>query len=953
MVDRQDHTFRSFGFRSFCGKAVHLLVVGGTIALFCGFLFLQQGSCQTPDVDSGAPVRIDAQPEVDQPMTSEQVDSAQDSPATQAAASGGQGQKVMSADQIIGILKEAPGMLDAVKGAAAQRSGADPSTITDQQIYDQLQQNSNLRMQATEILNDSGYSTNPEAPSARSGRAANVRTPTAQTPTAQTPTTQAPTTQTENPAKVPSEPYRELDAPRARNLRSPYGNLPSLQDLYTQLPSEPDRLTRFGSDLFRLGTGNANDLPMDLPVGPDYVLGPGDELTVNLWGGHTARLIQTVDRQGQIALPDVGTITISGLSVADAQAAIQKALGTQFQGEHVEISPTRIHSVRVYVVGDVQRPGAYDISALSTPLNALFAAGGPTSRGSLRTLKQYRGDKLIADIDLYDLLLHGVRSAVPRLLPGDTILVPPIGPQVTISGMVRRPAIYELRGGESLNNALDLAGGVLVSANLKQIDVQRIEAHQSRMMLSVQLPNNPNDAALKLSAFQMQDGDTVRVSPILPYNEQTVYIEGHVYRPGKYPYHDGMTINDLLHSYQDVLPEPADHGEIVRLEAPDFRPKTIDFSLSDVLLGNNPIPLNSFDVIRLFGRYEVDPPNVTIRGDVLRPGQYPLSQGMTIAKLVRMAGGFRRSAYRQVADLTSYVVQDDKKVETTHSVVELEKALAGDSSADVTLRPGDVLGIRQMTGWQDIGASITVQGEVKFAGTYGINEGERLSSILKRAGEFREDAYPAGAILERIQVRELGEKSRQEMIRRLETTSINMQPGSMQAQEQLSLQQSLQQQQQQILNQLRTHPASGRLVVNISRDISKWENTPMDIEIRAGDTLLIPKRPNFVIVMGQVYNPTAITYLPGKELKWYLKQAGGVARSGNGKELFVVRANGSVAGHSGIWSGRDIMNLRMHPGDSVVVPEKIYGGSTALRNILAMAQVMSSVSIAGAAAGAF
>ena len=660
-----------------------------------------------------------------------------------------------------------------------------------------------------------------------------------------------------------------------------------------------------------------------------------------------------IDRQGQIALPEAGSISIAGMTVAEAQTAIQKVLATQFQGEHVEISTGRLRTVRVYVVGDVQRPGAYDVSSLSTPLNALYEAGGPTSRGSMRAIRQYRGNQLVGTVDLYDLLLRGVRSSTGRLLAGDTILVPPVGAQVTVSGMVRRPAIYELKGEQSLNEVLDLAGGLLVSASLKQINIERIDAHQRRTMLSVNLPDDKDGIAKKLAACRVQDGDRVLVSPIMPYNEQTVYLEGHVFRPGRYPYKEGMTVNDLLRSYQDVMPEPASHAEIVRLHSPDFRPETISFNLQDVLGGDDPIRLKAFDVIRVFGRYEIDSPQVSIRGEVLRPGKYPLSRGMTAADLVRMAGGFRRSAYRDEADLSSYVVQDGQNVLTRNSVVAINKALAGDKRDDVVLRPGDVLGIRQLTGWQDIGASITVQGEVKYAGTYGISEGEHLSSILMRAGGFREGAYPAGAVFDRIQVRELGEKSRQEMIRRLETTSFNVKSGALPAQEQLTTQQSLQQQQQQVLATLRSHPAGGRLVVKFSGDIRQWQNTPADIEVRAGDTLFIPKRPDFVMVMGQVYSPTAISYVPGRNAEWYLRQAGGVAQSGNKKAIFVVRANGSVVGHGGMWSGNSVMGLRMQPGDSVVVPEKIYGGSQLWRNVLGTAQIMSSVAITGAALGTF
>jgi protein involved in polysaccharide export with SLBB domain len=582
---------------------------------------------------------------------------------------------------------------------------------------------------------------------------------------------------------------------------------------------------------------------------------------VNMWGGHSDRLSLTIDRQGQIALPEAGTITIDGLTIAQAQSAIQKALSTQFQGEHVEISLGRLRTVRVYVVGDVQRPGAYDVSSLSTPLSALYAAGGPTSRGSLRILRQYRGKQLVREIDLYDFLLRGVRSNVDRLLPGDTILVPPVGSQVTVEGMVHRPAIYELNGEQGLNQVLDLAGGVLASASLKQINVERIEAHQRRTMFSLQLPDNAEGVKQKLADFRVQGGDDVVISQILPYNEQAVYLEGHVYRPGKYPYRDGMTINDLLHSYQDVMPEPADHAELVRLQPPDFRPETISFSLPDVLIGNDSIALQPFDLIRIFSRYEIDSPRVSIEGEVLRPGSYPMSQGMTLAALVRMAGGFKRSAYRDEADLSSYVVQNGQKVLVNHSIVAVEKALDGDKSADVALKPGDVVSIRRLAGWQDIGASVTINGEVEHAGSYGIEQGERLSSVLKRAGGFREDAYPAAAVLERVQVRELGEQARQQMIQRIETTPVDFKPGAMSEQAQSATQQSLQQQRQQVLTTLRSHPASGRLVINISPDISKWENTSADIEMRAGDTLVIPKRPNFVMVSGQVYNPTAISYV--------------------------------------------------------------------------------------------
>jgi len=753
---------------------------------------------------------------------------------------------------------------------------------------------------------------------------------------------------------VPNKSAADLhpDEPQRIQLPSPYMDLPSLRDLYTQIPSSGGKLKRFGSGAFIVGTGNANALPMDLPAGPDYVLGAGDSLVLNLWGGRSDRLTLTIDRQGQIALPEAGALLLDGLTIAQAQNAIEKALATQFQGEHVEIALGRLRTVRVYVVGDVQRPGAYDVSSLSTPLSALYAAGGPTSRGSLRILRQFRGKQLVREIDLYDFLLHGVRSGIDRLLPGDTLLVPPVGPQVSVEGMVHRPAIYELNGEQGLNQVLDLAGGVLVSASLKQIDVERIEAHRRRTMFKLQIPDDQAGLLQKLAGFKVQDGDDVVISQILPYNEQAVYLEGHVFRPGKYAYQEGMTIGDVLRSYRDVMPEPADHAELIRLRAPDFRPDTISLNLPDILSGNESIPLQPFDLIRVFGRYEIDPPRVTIEGEVLRAGEYPLSQGMTLAGLVRMAGGFKRDAYLHDVDLTSYAVQNGQSVRIDHKAVALERAMAGDPMADVALKPGDIVSVRQLPGWQDIGASVIVSGDVLYPGTYGIEQGERLSSILKRAGGFSETAYPPGAVLERVQVRELGERARQEMIRRIETTSISVKPGLLSGQDQAEIQQTMQQQRDQALAGLQSHPASGRLVINISSKIGNWENTSADIQMSPGDTLVIPKMHSFVIVSGQVYNPTAISFVPGKDAAWYLRQAGGATRSGDVQASFIVRANGAVVGHRSGWLASGAMSSRMRPGDALIVPEKAVG-SQIWKNLISAAQIMSSVAITGAVAGIF
>ena len=270
----------------------------------------------------------------------------------------------------------------------------------------------------------------------------------------------------------------------------------------------------------------------------------------------------------------------------------------------------RLRTVRVYVVGDVEYPGAYDVSSLSTPLNALYEAGGPTSRGSLRIIKHMRGNQLIEKVDIYDLLLHGVRSNMQRLEAGDTLLVPPIGREVTIEGMVRRPAIYELADEDDLAEVLELAGGVLPSGTLRHIDVERVEAHQSRTMLALEVPETNNEQSVNkaLEDFKIQDGDKIKISPIVAFADKTVYLDGHVFRPGKYAFRDGMRVSDLIKSYKDMLPEPIlQHAEVIRLKAPDYKPEVIAFNLGDALAGKGQdLSLQPFDTVRVFGRFDFE-----------------------------------------------------------------------------------------------------------------------------------------------------------------------------------------------------------------------------------------------------------------------------------------------------------------------------------------------------------
>jgi protein involved in polysaccharide export with SLBB domain len=830
--------------------------------------------------------------------------------------------------------------------------------------------------------------------------------------------------------------------PRLRHRPNPYADIPSLYDLYAQYPRQSVKLQRFGADVFQNGTGNLDELPMDLPAGPDYVIGPGDGLTINLSGGISQRLQRVVDREGRVSLPEVGAVEVAGRNLGDVQHLVRGILRSQFRDAEADVSLSRIRTVRVYVVGDVERPGAYDVSSLSTPLNALYVAGGPTSGGSLRLLEHYRGKQLLEKVDVYDLLLHGIGGSTQRLEAGDTIQVPPLSGLVTVEGMVRRPAMYELNGENSLAEVLQLAGGVLPSGTLRHVDVERVESHESRTMLRLDIPETNNQAQVTqaLEDFKVQDGDKIKITPILPYAGKTVYLDGYASRPGKFAYSDGMKVTDLIKSYKDLLPEPSTtHAEIIRLAEPDYTPVVLAFNLGDALAGKDQdLVLKPFDTVRVFSKYDfedppivtisgevrdpgdhltngtphlrdaiylaggttrdaslddaqiyrktndgklqvlsvnlakalegdekadvviepkdrifihrnlnkLDPAMVSVEGEVARPGKYPLGEDMTAAQLVQLAGGFRRGAFTEQADLTRYEVEQGTKVVGDHIRVPIAKAVLGEPDSDVRLRDGDVLTIGQISDWQDMAATIQVKGEVVHPGGYGIQPGEHLSSILARAGGLLPGAYPYGAIFERVQLREIEEKNRAVLIERIQAEAKDIKLVPDMDQDDQAQAKATVLQYKKTIESLETTPPAGRLVIHISSDVKRWANTSADLQVRAGDTIYIPKRPGMVMVDGSVYNPTGITYKPGRDASWYLKQAGGPTEMADRKGTYVIRADGSISGGSGSLFGGGVESTELRPGDMVVVPERIYSFSTKFKSTLAIAQIASSVGTA-------
>lgn len=747
----------------------------------------------------------------------------------------------------------------------------------------------------------------------------------------------------------------------------------------------------FEEQRFRRPVGDLHFAPSttDVPVGPDYVVGPGDSLNIVLWGGVEASYQVEVNRNGAIVLPRLGSIQVWGMNLGQLEPFLLRRFEQFYPDFQMAVSLGRLRTIRVFVVGEVTQPGAYTVSALSTMINALFVAGGPTKNGSLRQVRLLRQGKVVQEMDLYNFLLQGDKSQDKVLQSGDTIFVPVIGPVAGVAGNVRRAAIYEIQPKVTLGKLLTLAGGVTPQGYLQRVHVERYQANRRKIVVDLDL-SGPSDRASSLWRTRILDGDLVRIFPVVATLENVVQLEGHVVRPGRYELKHSMRLRDLLPTYDAVLPEPyMDYAEIVRQVKPDLRRVLVPFSLSALLAGDasNNLLLQPRDVVRVFAHDEfVDPHLVRISGLVHRPGIYPLTNGMRIRDLVQRAGNVHKFAYLDSAELSRQVPEAGE--ESARRVeVNLRQALAGSSAHNLSLRDFDHLLVRQIPGVElerlvetDTTASratffplqedderalsmmkragivreriVRVRGEVRFPGDYPIRKGERLSSVLQRAGGFNAAAYLRGALFTRLSVREAQQKRLDELLREEEQTllaeSATEVAGALSSEEVLARRQELATR-RQLLERLATVKPEGRLVLRL-QPLDVFAGTGQDIELEAGDALHIPQTPEFVNVLGEVYNRTSLIYEPDKDVGYYLERVGGIKPNANEKEMYIVLADGTVMSNSQDQiivtqvNGKtaylsDFFDVRPQPGDTIVVPRRIRS-SAALRTTRDIVQII-------------
>jgi len=621
-------------------------------------------------------------------------------------------------------------------------------------------------------------------------------------------------------------------------------------------------IQQFGYNLFTRPPSTF--APVDkVPVGPDYVIGPGDELRITIWGNIEGQWTAIVDRDGNITLPKVGILGVTGLTFQELKDTLHKQLAKYYTNFEMNVSMGNLRTIRVYLVGNAVRPGAYTISSLSTLVNALFESGGPSKKGTMRDVQLKRRGKTVARFDIYDFLLKGDKTRDIRLMPEDVIFIPSVGPLVAIAGNIKNPAIYELKGESKLSDVLSMAGGLTATAFKGRVQVQRIENHKFRTIFEGDLIDI--DRHLEKD-FVVQDGDLVKVFAVVD------------------------TKNTIM-----------------------------------------------------------------ISGPVANPGEYGITPGVTrIRDIIALSGGTLYYASKD-AELTRIKVTQSGP-QTERLPIDLSRAVQGDPQHNITMEINDYLFIRSVPEW-DLYKTVTVGGEVKYPGVYTVQKGERLSSLLERAGGYTDKAYLRGAVFTRVRVRELQQKNLEEVSVRLERELLSAGASQMSAaisREEIEAKRAEYEQKQKFIDTLKRLKATGRFTIRLAH-LRLLKGSEYDIELEEGDILHIPSAINVVNVAGSTMFQGSFLYSENLSYKDYIEMSGGYTRNADESNVFILKADGSAMKpkSSIFWNSNrsrwEIAALgetvkEVEPGDTVVVPEKIERVAW-LRDIKDITQILANVAL--------
>ena len=639
---------------------------------------------------------------------------------------------------------------------------------------------------------------------------------------------------------------------------------------------------------------------INVPTPESYIINTGDELLVEVWGAAESSTIQKVDNQGNIILPMAGKVHVGGLNFVEAKARINTALRKIYAGisapegsyakVYTGVSIANIRTVKVNIIGEVEAPGTYSLSALSTVINALYASGGPTENGSFRNIQVVRGGKTIAHLDIYNFLLKGSQEGNINLNDQDVIIVPPYKNQVEVIGFVKREGLYEVKEGEKLSSLVDYFGGFKSNAYKDIMVIERIVGAKREVK---EVPFS--DA----SKFAMQGGDKLLVHKLSDIYHNRISITGAVYQPGNYAFSEGMTVLDLIDKAAGVREEAYLNRAILFRSIDRVDKQSLNFSLKDLLEKKQTIALQPNDSLHIYGRDSlIAKPMVRIQGAVRKPQKFAYAKGLYPADLIIMAGGFIEGADQTQVQVARQLNDANFKTISKVYTVSLSKE-GGDS---IALEPNDIVTVRYEKGYvpQQV---VKIEGEVSFPGFYAIlSKEERISSLIERSGGLAPYAYVEGATLVRKKDKnEKDDKAQEKQLKKLKKTDKD-----------LTLIETKEEE--------KTPEASEyRVGINLKK-IMENKNSYQDLVLKDGDVLIIPSEKQTVEVKGLVLAPSLVRYEKGKSTRSYINSAGGFSDNAQKKSVYVVYANGDVKGTSRFLFFRSYP--KVSPGALVIVPEK-------------------------------
>ena len=661
-----------------------------------------------------------------------------------------------------------------------------------------------------------------------------------------------------------------------------------------------EELKPFGYELFESST--ETNPTVDIATTSDYVLGPGDNILVYLWGRAEKEYNLTFDREGKVFIPQVGEIIGWGLTLEQFKAQSKKQFSKVYSDFDLTISLGKIRSIRIYVTGEVKRPGAYTVSSLTSLFNAIYTASGPNERGSMRNIKLMRSGKPAAIVDLYKFLLEGDNSVDARLETGDLIFVPVVGTRVAIRGEVKRPAWYELSGEETALNLLHLAGQPTAEAHLDRVMLERVAGKAEWEVLDLNL--NPNTTK-PVDDVPLRDGDRVTVYSIFDFKRNMISIAGHVKHAGYYERNDSTRVADLITRGQlqpyDVYYKRAD---LFRRHT-NNRTEIIPIDLK-AALENDPtqnLLLRDLDSLKVYSINEVEwDRTVFIEGEVKRPGVFQLYDSMTVEDLIFLSGSFKRSADRHEAEIA--------RIDTYGNVEIITVNLQNERDRKSQLKEDDQLYIRRIPDWKEDRA-VVIEGEIKYPGEYMlVNSEETLYGLLKRSGGFTERAFPKGILFERASIEDnLNRLNVDKLIER--TQPIVEDTLGNRYREQL----------------FEYDPATMRRIVIDIDKLIETEGRVGNVTLQPNDRIFVPMVPSGVSIMGAVGANGTIQFAGGKKPDHFIKFAGGYTRQADKSEVRLIKANGQV------YSGGRAMGQSVDLGDMIVVPTKIERKSSWFKNL--------------------